>query len=41
MKKTDMIAILELDDIKNFGSSYLMVLADWVFSMDGSQRFGS
>jgi len=41
MKKTDIIAILKLDDIKNFGSSHILVLACWLFSMDGSQRFGS
>ena len=35
------IVILKLDDIKNFVSSHILVLACWLFSMDGSQHFGS
>ncbi len=41
MKKTDIIAILKLVIYKKFGSSHILVLACWLFSMDGSQRFGS
>jgi len=41
MKKTLKIAILNQMIYKNFGSSHILVLACWFFSMDGSQRFGS
>tara|TARA_Y100001968_G_C18809144_1_gene459282 strand:+ start:388 stop:513 length:126 start_codon:yes stop_codon:yes gene_type:complete len=41
MKKPGQIAILKSDDIENFGSSHILVLACWLFPMDGSQHFGS